>query len=118
MRRYIYIYIYIYKIIKSLDPNKAYGHDMISIRKIKLCGISKCKPLDVISQNCLRLGKYPSEWKKANIAPTFKKGDKQCIKNYLPVSLLPICGKVFERLLYNNMFSFFSEKNLIWPVWI
>ena len=97
----------IYKIIKNLDPNKAHGHDMISIRMIKLCGISICKPLEIIFQNCLRSGKFPSEWKKANVVPTFKKGDKQCIKNYRPVSLLPVCGKVFERLLYNNMFSFF-----------
>ena len=35
------------------------------------------------------------------------------MKNYLPVSLLPVCGEVFERLLYNNMFSFFSENDLI-----
>ena len=45
-----------------------------------------------------------------------KQGDKQCIKNYHPVSLLPVCSKVFEWLLYNNMFSFFffsSENDLI-----
>ena len=105
----------IYKIIKNLNPNKAHGHDMISIRMIKLCGISICKPLEIIFQNCLRSGKFPSEWKKANVVPTFKKGDKQCIKNYRPVSLLPVCGKVFEQLLYNKMFSFFSENDLVSP---
>ena len=105
----------IYKIIKNLDPNKAHGHDMISIRMIKLCGISICKPLEIIFQNCLRSGKFPSEWKKANVVPTFKKGDKQCIKNYCPVSLLPVYGKVFERLPYNNTFSNFPENNLISP---
>ena len=68
--------IYIYKIIKSLDPNKVHGHDMISIRMIKLCGISICKPLEIIFQNCLRSGKFPSEWKKANVVPTFEKDDK------------------------------------------
>ena len=86
---------------------------MISIHTIKLCGISICKPLETIFQNCLRSGKFPFEWKKANVVPTFKKGDKQCIKNSRPVSLLPVCGKVFERLLYNSMFSFFSENDLI-----
>ena len=86
---------------------------MISIRMIKLCGISICKPLEIIFENYLRSGKFPSEWKKANVARTFKKGDKQCIKNYRPISLLPVCGKVFERLLYNKMFSFFSENDLI-----
>ena len=35
------------------------------------------------------------------------------MKNYRPVSLLPICGKIFERLLYNNMFSYFIENDLI-----
>ena len=41
------------------------------------------------------------------IVAVHKKGDKQTIKNYLPVSLLPICGKIFERLLYDTMFDFF-----------
>ena len=42
------------------------------------------------------------------------KGDKQTIKNYRPVSLLPICGKIFERLLYDTMFDFiyFLQINL------
>ena len=70
----------IYKIIKNLDPIKAHGHDMISIRMMKLCGISICKPFEIIFQNCLCSGEFPSEWKKANIVPTFKKGEKQYIK--------------------------------------
>ena len=78
----------IYKVIKNLDPNKAHGHDMISIR-IELCGISICKPLEIIFKNCLRSGKFPSEWKKADVVPTFKKGDKQCIKNCHPVFCSP-----------------------------
>ena len=101
--------------IKNLDPNKAHGHNTISIRMIKLSGIFICKPLEIIFQNCLRSGKLPSEWKKANVISTFKKGDKPCIKNHPPVSLLPVCGKLFERLLYNNMFSFFSENALLSP---
>ena len=50
-------------------------------------------------QEALSTGLFPSEWKKGNIVPTHKKGDKQVLKNYRPVSLLPICGKVFERLI-------------------
>ena len=42
-----------------------------------------------------------------------KKGDKQTLKNYRPVSLLPTCGKIFERLIYNEMFGFFLDKGLI-----
>ena len=36
-------------------------------------------------------------WKLANVTPIFKKGDKQLIQNYKPISLLPICGKVSRK---------------------
>ena len=42
-----------------------------------------------------------------------KKSDKQNIKNYRPVSLLPICGKMFERLIFNETFNYFSANKLI-----
>ena len=50
---------------------------------------------------------------KGNIAPIHKKGDKQTLKNHRPVSLLPICGKSLERLMFNEMFEFFTENKLI-----
>ena len=49
--------------------------------------------------------------KKANTVPIHKKGDKQFLKNYQSVSLLPICGKILERL-FNEMFRFLIENNL------
>ena len=69
----------------------------------------------LIFKTSLRNSRFPLEWKKANVVPTHKKGDKKTIKNYRPISLLPICGKIFERLLYDTMFDFFSENNLLSP---
>ena len=43
------------------------------------------------------------------------KNEKQLLKNYRPISLLPVCGKVLERLLYNSIFDFFIQNNLITP---
>ena len=54
----------ILKKIRNLDPNKAHGHDMISIRMVKICDDSICKPLKLIFQSCLERGTFPSEWKK------------------------------------------------------
>ena len=54
-------------IIKKLDPNKAHGHDMISIRMLKLCGDSIWKPLEIIFINWLKEAIFANEWKKANI---------------------------------------------------
>ena len=103
----------ILKIIRNLDPNKVHGHDMISIRMIKICDTSICRPLKLIFQACLESGKFPNEWKKVNVVPFYKKGDKQILKNYPQISLLPIAGKIFERLLYDKMFEFFIANNLI-----
>ena len=103
------------KIIQNLDPNKAHGHDMISIRTLQLCGNSICKPLELIFQQALESGSFPSESKKGNLAPIHKKDDKQCLKNHRPISLLPICGKIFEKLIFNEMFKFFIENELISP---
>ena len=47
------------------------------------------------------------------MVPVHKKGDKQMLRNYRPVSLLPICGKIFERLMYNNLYEFFIKNDLI-----
>ena len=105
----------ILNILKSLDANKAHEHDNISIRMLKLSQKSILKPLKLIFENCLRTRLFPDQWKKANVVPIHKKGDKQLIENYRPVSLLPICGKVFEHLIFNRLFNYFIENNLLSP---
>ena len=45
--------------------------------------------------------------------PIHKKEDKQILKNYRPVSLLLICAKIFERIIYSRIFEYFIENNLI-----
>ena len=58
---------------------------------------------------------FPNKWKKANIVPIHKKGDKQLIQNYRPVSLLPICGKIFEKIIFNSLFKYLENNNLLNP---
>ena len=53
---------------------------MISIRMIKICDTSICRPLKLIFQSCLESGKTPSEWKKANVVAVHNKCDKQVLK--------------------------------------
>ena len=45
--------------------------------------------------------------------PIHKKNNRQCFENYHPVSLQPICGKILERLIFNEMFPFFIKSGLI-----
>ena len=57
-------------------------------------------------------GVSPEAWKKTNVVPTHTKDLKNLIKNYRPISLLPIFSNVFERLVFNSLFNYFMENKL------
>ena len=65
------------KLIQNLDPNKAHGHDQISIRMLKLCSNSICKPLEIISNRCLETRRFPNDWK---LSPSSKKATNKFSK--------------------------------------
>ena len=73
---------------------------------LKICGSSTYGPLELIFKEALSTGLLPSDWRKGNIVPIQKKCDRQILKNNRLVSLLPICGEIFERLIFNNLFIF------------
>ena len=50
---------------------------------------------------------------KTNVVSVHKRNSRQLIENYRSISLLPVCGKVIERLIYDKMFAFFTENELI-----
>ena len=103
----------ILSVIRKLDPNKAHVGDQISIRMIQICDKAICKPLHLIYSSYIESGIFPTEWKMAIAVPIHKEDDKQNVKNYRPVSLLPIFSKIFERLIFSEMYSFFIENDLI-----
>ena len=103
----------ILKMIRTLHVNKAYGCDDISIGMIKICDQSIVQPLSLIYRNCLNTGTFPDIWKTSNIVPVHKKGDKQIVNNYRPVSLLPVCRKILERLVFNSIFDFLDNNSLL-----
>ena len=82
------------KVIKNLDPNltpNAHGK--------KVCGPSIYKPLEIIFNQCIETGVFPSDWKKSNIVSIHEKGDKWILKKVPPVLLLTIFGKILEKLI-------------------
>ena len=53
------------------------------------------------------------DWKKENIVQVHKKSSKQLVNNYHPVSLLPICSKKFEKVIFDSIFNFMIQNNLL-----
>ena len=90
----------------------AHGHVDISIRMLKICCLAIIKPLPIIFRNCINHNTFPDLWKKTDICSIHKKGGKQIIINYRPVSLLPISKKIFERLIFNSLFEYLEKHQL------
>ena len=103
----------IISLIQKIDPKKATGSGGISGQMLLLCDESVILPLQIIFTNILSTSTYPDMWKIANVTPIFKKGDKQLIKKYRPISLLPICGKILENIIFNNLYAYLHRNNLI-----
>ena len=82
---------------------------------LKLCDKNIVKPVSIISSNCKLKKTFPNLWKKADIVLIRKKGEKDLIKNYRPVSLLLIFGRFFERLIFNFLFKYFDKNELLSP---
>ena len=82
---------------------------------LKICDSLLVEPLSLIYKNCINSGVFLHIRKRSHIIPTYKKKDKRCINNYRPVLLLPICGKIFECILYNPLFLFLENNNLLNP---
>ena len=61
----------------------------------------------------LRRSYFPSQWKKGNVIPVHKKGDKTNVTNYRPISLLSCLGKVFEKCVFKHLYNYLLEHRLI-----
>ena len=100
-------------LIRKLNAKKASGPDEISSRMLLLCDDTIVPPLRIIFSNILTTGIYTNTWKSANVTPIHKKNDKQSIKNYRPISLLPICAKIFKKIFFDQLYSYFTSNGLI-----
>ena len=60
-------------------------------------------------------GRKISFWLKKSCCTCSQERRQTATKNYRPISLLPICSKIFERLIYNELFTFFTDNNLNSP---
>ena len=57
--------------------------------------------------SCIDKGEFLSELKHVDIVPIHKKKDKSDKSNYKPVSILSNYSKVYEKLMYNQLYQYF-----------
>ena len=100
-------------IIDHLSPNASYGFDGISTILLKQCEQAIVKPLQIIINQALTTGIFPDKLKIAKVQPIYKNEDQTLIKNNRPISLLPAISKVFEKIIFNQLYSFLQKHNII-----
>ena len=102
-------------LIRSLDSRKAHGFDDLSIAMLKICDLAIVEPLSLIYEKCLESGKYLSLWKKANVLLIHKTESHKLKKNYRLISMLPICGKLFEKRTFDEIYDHLVKNDLLTP---
>jgi hypothetical protein len=101
------------KLLEGLNERKAIGLDKIPNRLLKLSAAIIAPSLTSIYSKSIQTGIFPQGWKLAKVTPIFKKGDKTDPGNYRPVSVIPVVSKVFEKIIYDQLFAYFNENNLL-----
>ena len=86
----------------------------IPIKVIKKCSSIISPLLSQYYNIFLSHGIFPESLKIGKITPVFKKGDSELLENYRPISTLPVFGKVFEKIIYSRLYSFFTSQNMIY----
>ena len=56
---------------------------------------------------------FPDAFIKSKSVPVSKKGDSSLLNNYRPISILPAISKIFERVIYNQLYEYFNSNNLL-----
>ena len=98
----------------KIDSNKSTGIDDISSRMLKLAAPFIAPSIARLINLSFSLNVFPCRWKTAKVTPIFKSGDPADVTNYRPISVLPILSKIAERHVYNALYSFLSENDLIY----
>ena len=98
-------------IINELSNGKASD---IPIKVIKKSGPIIAKKLSEYYTILMHAGIFPDTLKIGKITPIFKKGDSELLENYRPISTLPIFGKIFEKIIYSRLYSFFTSQNILY----
>ena len=58
-------------------------------------------------------GVFPNDWKCARVTPLFKQGEPSDLNNYRPISVISVIAKVFERTIYDQLYNFLTNEDLI-----
>lgn len=106
-------YAEVWDIIQHLKNSYSTGIDDVPNTILKKCARFIIDPLTHIFNNSFLTGIFPDQLKIAKIIPLHKKGSKDNMENYRPISLLTGFSKILEKLMFNRLVSFVGINNIL-----
>jgi hypothetical protein len=100
----------LFNIINDLDNSKSISHLGHSNFLIKKISLNIVDVLAHVLNCCVKEGVFPDCLKTAKVQPYFKKGDKQNMDNYRPISMLDTFSKIFEKAIKKRILNFLNSK--------
>ena len=101
------------KLCKEINPMKSSGIDNLSSRICKDAFMVLTDRLLHVFNCSLSTNKFPAGWKQAKVVPLHKGGESDEVGNYRPVSLLPLPGKLLEKVVHTRISSFLETQNFL-----
>ena len=97
-----------------MKTDKSPDCDDISFNVINNVSEFTVEPLCYTFSNSFAQGIFPEVIKIARITPIYKGGGKENVVNYRPISVLPCFSKILERIMYNRVYLYMTENNLLY----
>ena len=101
------------KIIQNIDTHKSSSITNVSSRILKDAFLVTIPQLTYMYNLSLRTCTFPDSWKLANVIPLQKPGDRSDVGNLRLISLLPLPGKILERIVHSQVSTFLENNNLL-----
>ena len=98
--------------INKLKSSHSCGHDSISSYMLKYIAKDVSPCLTLIINQTLSTGIFPKKLKTAKVIPIFKREEETLIKNYRPISILPVMSKIVEYVMHSQLMHYFTSNKL------
>ena len=100
--------------LNRLSKTKPTGLDNISARLIRECADIILGPLCDLFNKSPMPGIFPDDWKYVRVTSLFKQGESFVLNiNYRPISIISVVSKVFERIVYDQLYNFLNSEEII-----